>query len=158
MELFFLKILDCMLGTAKGIFMNKNKVLVSALISAAATFFSLMMIVKIIKVNSISGMVIISMATFFGTCIPMYIAQRLEKDKIFVYNVTPDTNENGKTFADEIRENNISILTYKGYNKSMEPVLCSKIFSQSRIESRLIEDLMPDNFEYHVIEAKSMAA
>lgn len=158
MELFFLKLFDVILGTVKGIFMHRNKVLLSALASSIATYFYLSMMVKLVKVNSFSGMILICLATFLGTYIPMIIAQRVEKDKVYVFNVTPDTNENGKAFADLIRENNIPILTYKGYNKSMELVLCCEIFSKSREQSKSIEEMIPDGFKYHVIETKNSIA
>lgn len=158
MELFILKFLDCILGTGKGILLNKSQGFWASVISAIGTLFSLIVLVKIVRVNSIYGMIIISFATFLGTYIPIVVAKKIEKEKVFVFNITPDTNENGKMFADLIRENNIPVLTYKGYGDTIEQVLCCKIFSQSREESKLIENMIPEDFKYHVIETKNSIA
>lgn len=135
-----------------------SKGLLSSIASGVSAFFYFTMMVKLIKVNSTSGIIIISFATFLGTYIPMAIAEKMEKEKVYVFNITPDTNENGKDFADQIREANIPVLTYKGYNKSMELVLCCKIFSQSKDQSKLIENMIPENFKYHVIETQNATA
>ena len=158
MELFILKLLDGVLGTVKSIFMLKNKGFLSALANGVSSFFYFTMMVKLIKVNSTSGIILISCATFLGTYIPILIAERMEKEKVYVFNITPDTNETGKDFADQVRDTNIPVLTYKGYNKSMELVLCCKIFSQSKEQSRLIENMMPENFKYHIVETQNVTA
>lgn len=158
MELFVLKLLDGVLGTLKGIFMLKNKGLLSALAGTVGTFFYLTMVMQLIKVNTTSGILLICLATFLGTYIPMLIAKKIEKEKVYIFNITPDTNEKGKDFADQIRQANIPVLTYKGYNKSTELVLCCKIFSQSKEQSRLIANMIPTDFKYHVIETQNSIA
>ena len=158
MELFFLKLLDGALGTVKNLLMSKNKGFLSAVVGALGQFFYLMMMVKLVKVNNLTSIMLISLATFFGMYIPIFIANKMEKDKVWVYNITPDSNENGKEFADQVRENNIPVLTYKGYSRDMELVLCCKIFSESREKSKMIEEMIPEGFKYHVIETQNTIA
>ena len=155
MELFILKLLDGLLGTAKNIFLFKNKELLAALAGTISTFFYLTMMVKLVKIDGINGILIICAASFFGTYFPILFSKLIEKQKIYVYNITPDSNDNGKKFADNIRENNIPVLTYKGYNKEKESVLCCKIFSESKKQSSIISEMIPEEFMYYVSETKS---
>lgn len=155
MELFVFKLLDCILGTFRSIFTYKNKMLLSALFNALGTYFSLTMVVRLVKADSTSAVALICLAAFVGSYIPMLLHDRLEKEKVFVFHVTPDNTENGKSFADRVRQSNIPVFTFKGYNKYRDQVLCSKVFSQSKEESRLIKEMIPSAFKYHIIETKN---
>lgn len=156
LELFIYKLLDCTFSTLKTILLYKNKKLLSAILNSMATFVYLTMMVKLVKDNSLTSVFIITFATFIGTYFPALLLEKLEKDKVWIFNITPDTNERGKLFADIIRENNLPILTYKGFNDKKEPVLCSKVFSETKANSELIKNLIPDGFKYHIIEVKSV--
>jgi hypothetical protein len=156
MEVFFLKIMDCALSTIKSVFLYKNKNFLSSIFNALSTFFYMSMIVKMTKANDSLTIFIICLATFIGSYLPTFLLDKLEKDKVYIFVVTPDTNENGKEFADMIRENNIPIFTFKGYNENLEQVLCCKIFSESKKQSTLIENMIPEGFKYHVLETKNV--
>lgn len=155
MELFLYKLLDCTFSTLKTILLYKNRKFLSAILNSMATFVYLTMMVKLVKDNNLVSVLLITLATFIGTYFPALLLERLEGDKVWIFNITPDTNENGKVFADKIRENNLPILTYKGFNDNKEPVLCSKVFSETKATSKLIESLIPDNFKYHILEVKA---
>ena len=155
MELFILKLLDSLLGTAKSIYLVKNKEILAAIAGTISTYFYLTMMVKLVKVSGNSGIIIICVASFMGTYFPILFSKMIEKQKVYVYNITPDTNENGKKFADDIRENNIPVLTYKGFSKEREQVLCCKIFSENKKQSSIISKMIPSGFKYYVSETKS---
>lgn len=155
LDLFFLKLLDGALGTIKNVFLYKNKIFLSAFFNAIGTSFYFLMVVKLVNGNPNEGIWIIALATFLGSYLPPYIMNKMEKDKVWIFDVTPDNNENGKQFADHVREKNIPVLTYKGFNGSREPVLCTKIFSQTKEHSKLIEELIPSKFKYHIMEIQN---
>ena len=98
---------------------------------------------------------IVALATTIGSLISFYISKKFEKDQVWIFDITPDTNENGKEFADNIRENNMPIMTYIGFGTSKEKVLCSKIYSHSKEHSKLIQELIPNDFTYHISEVKN---
>lgn len=87
----------------------------------------------------------------------MKFMEKKEKQFIYVFDVVPNENNLGKEFIDIIREQNLPVFTYKGFNQDREPVLACKIYSQSKAESKMIEQLIPQEFHYHVIETKSAA-
>lgn len=113
------------------------------------------MVVQISKINNIQGILIVSLAVFLGSYIPGLISNKFERDRAWVFDIIPESNELGKQFADKIREMNIPIHTFKGYNDKLELVLCAKVFSMDKDQSRLISALIPENFKYHVVELKN---
>lgn len=154
-ELFLLKLLDNILSTFKTIFLIKNKYLISALFNSFSQFFYLMMIVKITKSDSISSKLIVVLAVFIGSLVPQYISNKLEKDKVWVYDVMPKISSQTKELADQLRECNLPVKTYKGYKGKNKKILCLKVYSQSKSESRMIEELIGD-FSYVVNEVKDI--
>lgn len=147
---FILKMLDNFLSTAKTISINKEKYFLGALFNAVSTFFYLVAIVQLTKANSLHSIIAMCVATFIGTYLPGLMLKKSERDKLFIFDVTADTLERGKEFADIVRDNNIAIKTYSSYDSEMNKVLSCKIYSLTRSESKVINSLIPKEFKYHV--------
>lgn len=146
--------MDCSISTFKNIFMIKGKNLLSSLCSTVAMYFYLSMLTNLTKNNTTEGILVICIATFIGSFFPQFLSNKLSKDKVYVFNIIPITNELGKEVADNLRENNIAIQTYKGYNDNKELVLCIKAFSENKKESVLLEQLIPKDCNYSILELK----
>lgn len=156
MIIFFLRIIDCAISAMKFLCLQKHKYFLAALLASIQSLFYLVVIIQLVRTdNNVGFIFLFCLATFLGNYIPLKIMQKREKQFVYVFDVVPDTNEKGKEFADSVREQNIPILTYKGFNKKLEPVLSCKIFSQNKAESKLIEQMIPAEFHYHVLETKS---
>lgn len=147
---FILKTLDNGLATAKTIYINKEKYVLGALLNAFSTFFYLVAIVQLTKNNSMSSIIAMCVATFIGTYLPGVIIKRSERDRIYIFDVTASTLEDGKRFADTIRNNNIAITTYSSYDSKMNKVLSCKIYCTTRYESRVVNNTIPQDFKYNV--------
>lgn len=89
-------------------------------------------------------------ATFLGTLLPGILIKKSERDKLYIYDITANNLENGKHFADIIREYNIPIKTYVSYDSDMKKVLSCKIYCPGRLESKIILESIPELFKYHV--------
>ncbi|MBV1816990.1 hypothetical protein [Clostridium cochlearium] len=152
--LFILKLLDCTISTFKTFFMIKERYLISSLCNAISQFFYLTLLVKVAKNNSIAGIIIICMATFLGSYFPM---KKTNKDKIWIYNIIANSQEESKELADILRECNLDVYTNKGYNLDIDKILDVKVISNSRDDSRIIENLIPINVTYHVLESKKVS-
>lgn len=154
--LFILKLLDNFLSTLKNLLLIKNKNLLSSLANSISQFFYLIMMVRISKNSSTLGVIVICAATFIGTYLPQLIFDKASKDKVFVYDIIPKDKESGKILADKLRENNnIAIMTYTSFNENKEKILCIKAFSQTKQESILLEQLIPNTCKYHIVELKN---
>ncbi len=145
---FILKLIDSMLGTVKNILLIKDKGILSSIIGGLATFFYMMILVDVKKAA------IVALATTIGSIVSFLIFKRFEKDKTWVFDIKPTDNKDGKSFADKMRELNLPIMTYHGYNEKKEVILCCKIYSCSKEHSKLIESMIPIGFMYDVYELK----
>jgi len=148
---FILKLLDNSLGTAKTIFLAKGKYLLGSLFNALSTFFYLAAIVSVAKTSSMAGVIAMCVATFLGTLIPSLIIKKAEPERLFIFDITADTLESGKAFADELRERNIPVRTYFTYDKKLNKTLACNIYCSTKEESKLVESLIRPNFKWHLI-------
>jgi hypothetical protein len=146
---FTLKALDNALSTCKTIYLQKEKFFIGGIFNALSTFFYLLGVVQLTKDNSLYSIISMCIATFLGTYIPGIIIKKSERDKLYIFEITAPLNE-GKTFADEIRELNLPVKTSIEYNTKMEKVLSCKIYCNSKQESKIVEDNLPIDFKYHI--------
>jgi hypothetical protein len=112
-----------------------------------------MSLIYVFHDNSLSSLVALSLATLVGSYLPAKAMERLEKDKLYVYEITSDTLDSGKEFADSLRNYNIPVSTTAVRNKSFNKVLLCKVYSQSKSVSKLIENLIPLEFKWSIVSS-----
>lgn len=153
---FICKIMDNALSTLKNIYLHKGKYLASSMFSAAGTFFYMVAIVNAVKDNSLNSIISMCVATFLGSYLPAKLVEKMEKDELYVYEVTTDSFKNGIEFADKIKELNMPVKTMTAYNANTEKVINCKVFCSNKAESTLIKELIAENdkFKYHAYAAK----
>ena len=149
---FTLKMADNALGTVKTLFLAKGKYVAAAFFNSFSTLFYLMAVVRIAKSNDIYSIIAMCVATFIGTLMPCFIIKKAERDKLYIFDVTSDTLENGKRFADILRMKNVALNTTTVYNREMKKTLLVKIYCSSKEESRMVTDMLENkkNFKYNI--------
>lgn len=147
---FILKLIDNTLNTMKNIFLIKEKFLVSSLFAALSTAIYMVMVMKMAKTDGLISIIVIFAATFIGTLIPGVAVKKTEKDKLFIYDITADNINNGKQFADILRESNIATKTSIAYNNEMDKTLSIQAYCSNRYESRLVDENLRSTFKYNV--------
>lgn len=147
---FIFKTLDISLGTVKTIYINKEKYIVGAFFNSFSTFFYLIAIVQLTKSNDMYSIIAMCIATFIGTYLPGLLVKKSERDKLFIFDITADSLNSGKEFADKVRHHNIAIKTYSSYDSDMNKVLSCKVYCSIKEESRLVNKIIPANFKYNV--------
>lgn len=151
---FLCKIMDNALSTLKNIFLHKGKYLESSLFSAAGTFFYMVAIVNAVKDNSLWSIVAMCVATFLGSYIPAKMVERMEKDELYVYDITANNFDEGLSLIDEIKELDIPFKSYTTYNDKLDKVIGIKVFCSTKAESALIKDTIDGTHKYHAYIAK----
>lgn len=149
--MFFLKLLDCTFGTLKNIFLFKNKHFWSALVFTISTYFYLTMLVSLSRNDSVAAKLLICLATFLGTYIPSKSMHKLDKrhDRLYIFDITSDTIENGKAWADHMRQRDLALKTDKARDQNMNKVLSIKIYCETRAQSKMVKALIPKEFNYN---------
>ena len=147
---FTLKLIDNTLNTMKNIFLIKEKFLVSSLLAALSTAVYMFMVMKMAKTDGLISIVAIFVATFIGTLLPGTEVKKTEKDRLFIYDITADNFNNGKKFADILREADIATKTSIAYNNEMDKTLSIQAYCSSRDESRLVNENISSTFKYNI--------
>ena len=150
---FICKMMDNALSTLKNIYLHKQKYFISSMFSAAGTFFYMVAMVNAIKDNSLWSIIAMCLATFLGSYIPAKIIEKREGDKLYVYEITANSFEEGITFADSIREMNIPIKTNTIYNDRQEKVIGVKVFCNTKAESSAVKEVIGEH-KYHAYVAQ----
>ena len=149
---FFLKMADNILGTVKTIYLTKGKPFKAAAFAGFSTLFYLIAIVRIANSNSIWSIIAMCFATFLGTLIPCVFFNRSERERLYIFDITANTLDAGKQFADILRSENIAVTTSSVYARNMEKTLLCKVYCSSKEDSRFVQSLLDDHkeFKYHI--------
>lgn len=149
-QAFIVKIMDNGLGTFKTIYLNKEKYLLGALFSSLSTFFYLLGVVQVAKDSGFISIVTMCVATFVGTYLPGIFLKKTERDKLYIFEITASSLKEGKEFADSLRELNIAVKTDTARDSDLNKVLSCKAYCNNKNESRIVKELIPENFRHHV--------
>lgn len=148
--LFSIKLFDNILSTCKSIYLSKEKYIKASVFNAFSTFFYFIAIVQMTKSNSLSSVIVICLATFIGTYASGKLIRKQEGDRLYIFRITSDTFENGTTFADAVRKNNIPIQSTIVYDQTLNKTLFCEVYCKTKDESKTINDLLPKSFKYHI--------
>lgn len=151
---FLCKIADNALSTLKNIYLHKGRYFLSSIFSAIGTFFYMVAIVNAVKDNSLNSIISMCIATFLGSYLPAKLVEKMEEDKLFVYEITSDSFEGGLELIDEIRDLNIPFKSTTIYNNKVEKVMEIKVFCSTKVESAMIKDILDEDYKYHAYVAK----
>ena len=143
---FICKLSDCALNTLKSLMLNKDRYFIAAVLAS----FSNLFFIFTAKQEGVAAYVVIWLATFLGTYLPARALSKMEKDKLYVYEITSTSIETGAAFASTIRDLDIPISTTKGRNTDGERVLVCKVYSSNKATSLIVDSLIPEDFKLNI--------
>ena len=156
--IFLLKFSDCALGTVKTLMLIKNKFFLSSVANSLSALLFRCVADSMANSPSEDKMyiaVVIFIANLVGGYFPPKLIDKLEEDKLFIFNITSSGIEEGKILADQLRELNIPITTSVSYDKEINKVLMIRAYSESRDKSKIILTYLRElpEFKWHIIES-----
>jgi uncharacterized protein YebE (UPF0316 family) len=151
---FILKFLDCALSTIKNVFLIKERYFLSSVCNSLAAM--LFIFVADIMANTDGGekyliAIAVFLANFIGSYLPPKFMDKMESDRMFIYNITADSFENGMAYADKLKEFNVTVSTTVAYDSKTNKTLQITAYSQTKQQSTIIVNCMKKKFKYHVI-------
>ena len=155
LAVYLMKFSDCALSTLKTVFLVKNQFFISSVLNSLSAALFIFVADTMANAPSdqklwIAG--IVFLANLTGGYLPPKLVKRMESDKLFVYVITPQSFEEGKDLADDLRAHNIPVSTTVVYDKYMNKTLDIKAYAQGKEESRIISRHLDDTMKWHVIE------
>ena len=150
-----MKFSDCALSTLKTVFLVKNQFFISSILNSLSAALFIFVADTMANAPSdqklwIAG--IVFLANLTGGYLPPKLVKRMESDKLFVYVITPQSFEEGKDLADDLRAHNIPVSTTVVYGQYMNKTLDIKAYAQGNEEPRIIRRHLDDTMKWHVIE------
>lgn len=153
--IFIYKLLDVALSTLKNVLLFRKRYVAYGISYALSQLVFLLIIKQMSSDSGYAAIVTVTVASFIGAYLPTAMSEVMSKDKIYVYDITAPLEE-GKIFADKLKELNIPITTHIGY-KNLEKVLCVRAYSRNKQESKIIINEMNDDFKYVFLETNIFA-
>ena len=155
LAVYLMKFSDCALSTLKTVFLVKNQFFISSILNSLSAALFIFVADTMANAPSdqklwIAGVVFLANLT--GGYLPPKLVKRMESDKLFVYVITPQSFEEGKDLADDLRAHNIPVSTTVVYGKYMNKTLDIKAYAQGKEESKIISRHLDDTMKWHVIE------
>ena len=155
LAVYLMKFSDCALSTLKTVFLVKNQFFISSILNSLSAALFIFVADTMANAPSdqklwIAG--IVFLANLTGGYLPPKLVKRMESDKLFVYVITPQSFEEGKDLADDLRAHNIPVSATVVYDKYMNKTLDIKAYAQGKEESRIISRHLDDRMKWHVIE------
>ena len=141
LELFTLKMIDTIINSGKTIFLIRNQKFLSALSQAISNIFYIILMSRLMKSTDMASILTTSCAMFIGQYLSQWVAEKFDKDKIFKVQVTPFSKEQGKSIADDLREQNIATQTFPCFRNG-EKVLGVNVFAETKTQSAIVEEIL----------------
>lgn len=156
LELFTLKMIDTIINSGKTIFLIRNKKFLSALSQAVSNIFYIILMSRLMKSTDMASILVTSCAMFIGQYLSQWIAEKFDKDKIFKIQITPFSKEQGKSIADELREQNIAVQTFPCF-RNEKKVLGVNAFAETKAQSAIVDDILSQHEEvkFNIISIKN---
>lgn len=96
--LFFAKVLDNTLGTAKTILVQRNRCVLAGVALGLSNFIYLSITKDIVTSDSSLALATVSIASGVGCCLAVALSNRFSKDKTYVNVIMSDNLERCKSF------------------------------------------------------------
>ena len=139
--LFFAKVLDNTLGTAKTILVQRNRCLLAGVALGLSNFIYLSITKDIVTTDSTLALVVVSIASGVGCCLAVMFNNRFSKDKTYVNVIMSDNKDAMKDFRDFLARHHITNTATDSYTLDWgKKTISITAYAETRAQSKLIDD------------------
>lgn len=140
--IFFIKVFDNIVLTAKSISTYKGQKVLSSILVIISQFIFYFIIDKIVEDNTMTAIITVSIASGIGNYAAFIINDKFKKDDTWENTITSSDKELLVGLCTMLKEHNIKYLLYNTYNRSFDESLTVTIFSKTKKDSKLIDDYL----------------
>ena len=153
--LFFAKMLDNALGTAKTILVQRNRCILAGIALALSNYIYFCITRNIVTTDSDLAIIVVSVASGVGCCLAMALNNKLSKERTFVNVIMSDDLEAMQQFRDFLAKHHITNVAADSYTldwsvKTITITAYAETKEESILINRYIEN-SPLKFK-HVIQ------
>lgn len=143
--LFFSKLLDNLLGTAKTLLVQHNRSVLAGVALAFSNFIYFYITKNIVTSDNLLSMVIVSVAGGIGCYLAITIKNHFSKDRTYVNVILSDNIEGMKNFRDFLAENKITNVVNDSYDRDWNKTLSITAYAETKDQSKLIDEYIKNN-------------
>ena len=153
--LFFAKMLDNALGTAKTILVQRNRCILAGIALALSNYIYFCITRNIVTTDSDLAIIVVSVASGVGCCLAMALNNKLSKERTFVNVIMSDDLEAMQQFRDFLAKHHITNVAADSYTldwsvKTITVTAYAETKEESMLINRYIEN-SPLKFK-HVVQ------
>lgn len=144
--LFFAKVLDNTLGTAKTILVQRNKCVLAGIALGLSNFIYLSITKNIVATNSTLALVVVSIASGVGCCLAVAFNNRFSKDRTYVNIIMSDNKDAMKALRDFLASHHITNTATDSYTLDWsKKTITITAYAETKAQSKLIDAYIEDS-------------
>ena len=137
--LFFAKVLDNALSTAKTILIQRNRCLLAGVALALSNYIYFCITRNIVTTDSNLAILVVSIASGVGCCLAVALNNRLSRERTFVNVIMSDDLDAMRQFRDFLAERHITNVAADSYTLDWSvKTITITAYAETREESMLI--------------------
>jgi uncharacterized protein YebE (UPF0316 family) len=137
--LFFAKMLDNALGTAKTILVQRNRCILAGIALALSNYIYFCITRNIVTTDSDLAIIVVSVASGVGCCLAMALNNKLSKERTFVNVIMSDDLEAMQQFRDFLAKHHITNVAADSYTLDWSvKTITITAYAETKEESMLI--------------------
>ena len=139
--LFFAKVLDNTLGTAKTILVQRNQCVLAGIALGLSNFIYLSITKDIVSTNSTLALVVVSIASGVGCCLAIFFNNRFSKDRTYVNIIMSDNKDAMKELRDFLASHHITNTATDSYTLDWgRKTITITAYADTKAQSKLIDE------------------
>lgn len=139
--LFFAKVLDNTLGTAKTILVQRNQSVLAGIALGLSNFIYLSITKNIVSTNSTLALVVVSIASGVGCCLAIFFNNRFSKDRTYVNIIMSDNRDAMKELRDFLASHHITNTATDSYTLNWDrKTITITAYADTKAQSKLIDE------------------
>ena len=143
--LFFAKVLDNALGTAKTILVQHNKSIMAGVALGLSNFIYFCITKNIVESDGLLSIIIVSVASGVGCCLAIVFNNKFSKDRTYVNVIMSDNIEEMRKLRDFLAVNKITNVVNDSYDRDWNKSLSITAYAETKDQSRLIDEYVRNN-------------
>lgn len=143
--LFFAKVLDNSLSTAKTILVQHNKSIMAGIALGLSNFIYFCITKNIVESDGILSIIIVSIASGIGCCLAITFNNKFSKDRTYVNVIMSDNVEEMRNLRDFLAKNKITNVISDSYDINWNKTLSITAYAETKEQSKLIDTYIKNN-------------
>ena len=141
--LFFAKVLDNGLGTAKTILIQRGRCVLAGVALAVSNYIYYCITKSIVTSDSNLAIVVVSVASGIGCCAAILASKRLSKDRTYVNVIMSDNKEAMQELRDFLAAHHITNVAADSYTRDWNTkTITVTAYAETKAESELINSYL----------------